>query len=227
MTVMSNERRLLIIACAPVAVFVAGLWITAQLQRHPFLFHQPADASHAFSWDLAREITNHGSCAPGPVDRDPTVEASALRPDWRPQPGRYLLSVFVPDDSSHWRTTRGRLWLHQPGSPSGTHRLYGATDLDLAKALASPHVANGLARRPASTDPTAPGVVVVRDSGAASMSLIIGGGALPRSTGGPWREAVVEMRLVGGVGDGFWGWWRAGDSTGRRTGFFCAGWIEV
>ena len=224
---MSSARRLLIIACSPVAVFVAGLWISAQVQRHPFLFHPPADTSHAFSWDTTPEIVRRGNCVPGPVDRDPTAAASALRPEWRPQPGRYLLTVLVSDDSALWRKTRGRLWLHQPDSLSSRYLFYGATDLDVARAVASPHVASGLAPRPASTDATSPGVVVLRDSAARSISLILGGGALPPSTAGPWHESVVELRLIGGVGDGFWGWWRAGDSTGHRTGFFCAGWIEV
>lgn len=224
---MSSVKRLLIIAGAPVAVFVAGMWTFAQVQRHPFLFRAPADGSHAFSWDTTPEILRRGNCVPGPVDRDPTAVASALRPEWRPQRGRYLLTVLVPDPSMQWQRTRGRLWLHQAPSPSSRSLLYGATDLDLAQAIASPHVAKGLAPRPASTDSTLPGVVVVRDSGARSISLIIGRGALPHITSGPWHESVVELRLTGGVGDGFWGWWRAGDSTGHRTGFFCAGWIEV
>lgn len=224
---MSSARRLLIITSAPVAVFIAGMWITAQVQRHPFLFHPPADASHAFSWALTPQIVGHGNCVPGPAGRDPTAAASELRPDWRPQPGRYVLTVLVPDDSAHWRATRGRLWLHQPENLLGGYLLYGATDLDLATAIASPHVASGLEPRPASTHSAAPGVVVVHDSAAGSMSLIMGGGALPRSNAGTRQASVVELRLIGGVGDGFWGWWRAGDSMGHRTGFFCAGWIEV
>ena len=224
---MSSVKRLLIIAGAPVAVFVAGMWTFAQVQRHPFLLHAPADAAHAFSWDTTPEILRRGNCVPGAVDSDPTAIASALRPDWRPQPGRYILTVLVPGDSMHWQKTRGRLWLHQASIPSFRSLLYGATDIDLAQAIASPHVADNFAPHPASTDSTLPGVMVVRDAGTSSISLIIGGGALPATTTGPWHESVVELRLTGGVGDGFWGWWRARDSTSHRTGFFCAGWIEV
>src|SRR6185369_10824865 len=102
-----------------------------------------------------------------------------------------------------------------------------ATDLDLSRAFASPTLASGLTPPPTSTDPSAPGAVVVRDSGARSYSIIIGRGALPRSSSETWHASVVELRLIGGVGDGFWGWWRGGDSTEHRTGFFCAGWIDV
>ena len=224
---MSSAKRLLTVACAPVVVFIAALWITRQLERHPFLFHPPADASQAFSWDTTPEILRRGNCVPGPADSDPAATASALRADWRPQPGRYVLTLLVRDESAHWRKIRGRLWLHDPVRPPGETLLYGATDLDLTKVIVSADFARGLTPRPASTDPSAPGVVVVRDSGARSISLIIGRGALPRSSSEMWQASVVELRLTGGVGDGFWGWWRGGDSTEHRTGFFCAGWIEV
>lgn len=224
---MSSAKRLLTVACAPVVVFIAGLWITRQVQRHPFLFRAPADASRAFSWDTATEIVGRGFCAPGPAGSDPTAAKGTLAADWRPQPGRYVLTLLVPDGRAHWRTTRGRLWLHDPAGPSAKYLLYGATDLELTNGIVSPAFASALRPRPASTDPSAPGVVVVRDSSGRTISMIIGQAAARPSSSATSRAPVVELRLTGGVSDGFWGWWRGGDSTEHRSGYFCAGWIEA
>ena len=227
---MSRARRLLVVACAPVAVFIAGMWITRQVQTHPFLFHAPADASHAFSWDTTAEIGRRGSCGPGADERDTASSAGELRADWRPQLGRYVLTMLIRDGQRHWRPVRGRLWLHdasktasaptapdeRASGPAAEYLLHGATDLDLTRVFSTGTLSAALTPPPASTDSSAPGVVVVRNPQSNSLVMIIGRGA-----------PVIVFRLTGGVGDGFWGRWHGGDSTVHDNGFFCAGWIDV
>jgi hypothetical protein len=224
------RRRLLVLfgfLIILIGVFGVSQWVDA----HPFAFRAPPGASQAFSWDTTPEVLRRGSCAPG---------SGRVDPRWRPQPGRYLLTMLIPDGPNRWRPIRGRLWLgsvdgsanragsaRRPASGSGMETiLRGATDLDLSRAFA-PAAFAPLEPPARSTDPTMPGVVVALDSATNQIMLVIGSGVMPPSERERPVAPVVEFRITQGVGDGFAGSWRGGDSTVSGTGYFCAGWIEV
>jgi len=216
----------LLFIVALIAASSAHDWLSV----HPYVFRDPPSAAEAFTWDLSAQIDRRGSCAPG---------GGLLDQGWQPKPGRYVLSLLVMEGPRKWRTIRGRLWLHAIDSASrsdprlatsdpgdGDPILHGATDLALSS-LFDPGAFHSDVRPAAtSTDPRAPGVLVIRHS-ASRIVMRIGSGSIPRSGEAPMSAAGFELTLDQGVGDGFSGSWRGGDSTLRSGGFFCVGWIDV
>ena len=121
-------------------LIVAGL-IGAQILKrwfdgHPFVFRAPPDATQAFAWDTTPEIFRRGSCGPG---------SSTLDPDWRPQPGRYLLTMLIADGPTRWRRIHGRLWLHTVDVGSAPQRVPGPATEKTPRASTLPILQRNLA----------------------------------------------------------------------------------
>ena len=173
------------------------------LPGHPLRWVRDVPPSSAFTWDIAAYQLERGLCGPTTEPR--------FRNGWKPGVGRYIFTMLGQGKSrgnqEAWRI-RGRLWLAKDSS--STDALHGALDIDLS-ALFPDDSSIRVAIR--STDSRLPGVRMIHANG---RSVLL-------TAGGP---SALRFEVVQQGGDGFTGTWRTMDSL-PRSGYFCAGWIDV
>ena len=184
-------------------IFTAVVLAVLYLPGHPLHWVRDVPSSAAFTWDIAAYQLERGLCGPTTEPR--------FRDGWKPGVGRYIFTMLAPGNSrgnQEAGRVRGRLWLAKDSSSTGA--LHGALDIDLSSLFPDDSSISVAIR---STDSRLPGVRVIEDGG--RFVLLTAGGS-----------RAFRFEVVQEGGDGFTGTWRTMDSL-PRSGYFCAGWIDV
>ena len=136
--------------------------------------------------------------------------------------GTYLLTLAQVADGVDARRVQGFLYLRR--QPAGLETLeaastplYGSTDVDL-RAVGAHRVGD-----PASTDPEAPGVLVLESVHAGGRRILLRlGSHANRRDAALFDGAYTVLEVHGIADDGFYGGWRSGARSSRKAGYFCA-----